>query len=68
MEVVTLLTSKRIIKKRIEGHKKKAKFNDIVEGCKKSDIKPRFKGQTKEEACKNIAGAIEVKRRKAKNR
>ncbi len=65
MEVVTLLKSKRIIKKRIEGHKK-AKFNDIVEGCKKSDIKPRFKGQTKEEACKNIAGAIEVKRRKAK--
>jgi len=45
---------------------KKVRFNDIVEGCKKSDIKPRYKGQTKEEACKRIAGAIEVKRRKAK--
>ena len=50
----------------IKVPQKKTRFNDIVEGCKKSDIKPRFKGQTKEEACLNIAGAIEVKRRKVK--
>lgn len=54
------MQSKR--EKLVHAKKKKTKFKDIVEGCKKSDIKPRG-NDTKTEACTKIAGAIEAKRK-----
>jgi len=46
---------------------KKVRFNDIVKGCERSNIKPRDPNQTKKEACQRIAGSIEQKR-KLKNK
>ncbi len=55
--------SKRQKKRLIEAKKmglKSTSFDSVVKGCVGSDIKPR-EGQTKEEACENIAGALKVK-------
>lgn len=55
--------SKRQKKRLIEAKKmglKHTGFNKVVKGCVQSDIEPRF-GQTKQEACENIAGALKAK-------
>lgn len=57
------MVSKRIIKKRIEGHKKKTTFQDKVNACK-TNVKPRDPNQTKEEACRRIIGSQIIKERK----
>lgn len=50
---------KRVIEAKKKGTSHTS-FNAVVKGCVKSDIKPRS-GQTKEEACQNIAGSLKQK-------
>ncbi len=52
---------KRLIEAKRTGKFKETKFSKIVEGVVKSDITPRFAGQTKREAGEAIAGAIKAK-------
>ncbi len=52
---------KRLIEAKRTGTFKKAKFSKIVEAVAKSDIEPRFAGQTKREAGEAIAGSIKAK-------
>ncbi len=57
----TKAQKKRLIEAKKSGTFKKAKFSKIVEGVAKSDIEPRFAGQTKREAGEAIAGSIKSK-------
>jgi len=57
----TKAQKKRLIEAKKSTTFKKVKFSKIVKGCVQSDIKPRFAGQTKQEACENIAGSIKAK-------
>jgi len=60
----TKAQKKRLIEAKKSGKFKKAKFSKIVEGVVKSDIEPRFAGQTKREAGEAIAGSIKAKQLK----
>ena len=57
----TKAQKKRLLMAKKSGKFKKAKFSKIVEAVVKSDITPRFAGQTKREAGEAIAGAIKAK-------
>jgi len=57
----TKAQKKRLIEAKKSGEFKKAKFSKIVEAVAKSDIEPRFAGQTKREAGEAIAGSIKAK-------
>ena len=57
----TKVQKKRLLEAKRTGKFKKAKFSKIVEAVAKSDIEPRFAGQTKREAGEAIAGSIKAK-------
>lgn len=60
----TKAQKKRLIEAKRSGKFKETKFSKIVEGVVKSDITPRFAGQTKREAGEAIAGSIKARQLK----